>query len=302
MEPRKIFKSGKGSYILTLPKDWVQKNGLKDGDHIYLEISDDRITIFPREAGKKEKFLDLESLSFDRVLRRIIAHYLANYDVLRVKVNTEEQRRAIAFASDMLIGMEIMEDTGDEMELMAHLDPSKINLEEMIERISRVCLSMLEDFIKLSSQKFDKKIASSIAFRESEVDRLYLLILRLSGDARFFRSFVRHVERIADHIENMTEAILKLEKSYRELSAISEVYEIAKSSMIAFMKYDIEIAEEVLDKIANLKKDFLKLQEELLKYPKEEMIYLKTILDSTNRILAYSADIAEATIDRSVMG
>ncbi|MEM0214890.1 MAG: phosphate uptake regulator PhoU [Archaeoglobaceae archaeon] len=300
MEPRKIFKSGKGSYILTLPKDWVLKNGLKDGDYLYLDYSGEKIIILPKETGKKTSFLDLNDLSFDRVLRRIVAHYLANYDVIRVKVNTEEQRRALAFASDLLIGMEVMEDTGDEMELMAHLDPSKINLNEMVERISKVALSMLSDFIKLSSEKFDRKIASSIAFREGEVDRLYLLILRLAGDQRFFRSFVRHVERISDHVENMTEAMLKLGKCYKEFSALKEVYEVLKQSLMAFMKIEIEMAEEVLDKIADLKKEFAKLQEELLKYPKEEMIYLKTIFDSTIRILAYSSDIAEATIDRSI--
>lgn len=300
MEPRKIFKSGKGSYILTLPKDWVQKNGLKDGDYLYLEISGEKIVLFTKETGKKTAILDLNDLSFERVLRRIVAHYLANYDVIRVKVNTEDQRRAVAFASDLLIGMEVMEDTGDEMELMAHLDPSKINLNEMIERISKVALSMLADFIKLSSEKFDKKIASSIAFREGEVDRLYLLILRLAGDQRFFSSFVRHIERISDHVENMSEAILKLGKCYKELSALNEVYELFKQSLMAFMKVEIEMAEEVLDKIANLKKEFTKLQEGLLKYPKEEMIYLKTIFDSTLRILAYSSDIAESTIDRSI--
>ncbi|MEM0332054.1 MAG: AbrB/MazE/SpoVT family DNA-binding domain-containing protein, partial [Archaeoglobaceae archaeon] len=124
MEPRKIFKSGKGSYILTLPKEWVQKNGLKDGDYLYLDISNDKIIILPQETGKKVAFLDLREFSFDRVLRRIVAHYLADYDTIRVKVSTEEQRRALLYASDILVGMEIMEDTGEEVELMVHLDPS----------------------------------------------------------------------------------------------------------------------------------------------------------------------------------
>lgn len=31
METRKIFRAGRGSYILTLPKEWIRKNGLKEG-------------------------------------------------------------------------------------------------------------------------------------------------------------------------------------------------------------------------------------------------------------------------------
>ncbi|MDI9646102.1 MAG: PhoU domain-containing protein [Archaeoglobales archaeon] len=300
MEPRKIFKSGKGSYILTLPKEWVQKNGLKDGDYLYLDISNDKIIILPQETGKKVAFLDLREFSFDRVLRRIVAHYLADYDTIRVKVSTEEQRRALVYASDILVGMEIMEDTGEEVELMVHLDPSKINMGEMLERISKVCLSMLADFIKLSSEKFDKKMATSIVFREKEVDRLYLLILRLAGDSRFLRTYAKSIERIADHLELMTEAILKLGRSYEEFSLLEKVYEVLRDSTMAFLKRDIEMAEDVLEKVKSLKENVSVLQENLKKYEKLEIIHMKTILDGTVRILAYSSDIAEITIDQSV--
>jgi len=300
MEPRKIFKSGKGSFILTLPKDWVLKNGLKDGDFLYLDIQSDRIVVFPRETGKKVAKVDLGDLSFEKVIRRIVAYYLANYDILKLKVNTDEQRRAIAYASEMLIGMEIMEDTGDEIELMAHLDHSKINLEEMAERIGKVCLSMLSDFLKLS-ENFDKRIGSSVAFREGEVDRLCFLILRIAGESRFHRSFARNIERIADHVEAMTEALLKLGKAYSELSIGNAVYGVLKRATIAFLKSDCALAEEVLDEISTLKKEILKLQEKLTEYSKEEIIGLKTIFDSMTRILAYSSNIADSVVDESVV-
>jgi len=300
METRKIFRSGRGSYILTLPKEWIRKNGLREGDVLHLEVSDDCIMILPKYNRNKKAFVDLEGLSFEGVVRRIVAYYLANYDTVRLKVQSDEQRRAIAFVSEMLIGMEIMEDTGSEVELIVYLDPYKINLDETIGRISKVCISMFSDLVKISTEKFDRNIASSIIVRESEVDRLCFLILRLAGNLKFHRSFARSIERIADHIEAMTEATMILGKSYCELSIGNEILNVLKQSSMAFLKLDIEMAENVLEKVAGLKGRISNLQERLLNYSKSEIIALKTIIDGMERILAYSSDIAELVIDRSV--
>jgi len=37
---RKIVKVGKTSYAITLPKDWVELNSLKEGDEVWLEVND----------------------------------------------------------------------------------------------------------------------------------------------------------------------------------------------------------------------------------------------------------------------
>ncbi|TDA29830.1 MAG: hypothetical protein DSO00_03140 [Archaeoglobi archaeon] len=299
MESRKIFKSGKGSYILTLPKSWIQKNGLKEGDLVHIEELSGKLVILARKATKSA-YVDLQDLSFDKTVRRIVAYYLANYDILKLKVNTDEQRRAVAFAADMLVGVEIMEDTREEMELMMHLIRPEIEVEKILEKLSNICLSMLSDFMKMSLENSDRKIASSITFRENEVDRFYLFVIRIAGNSKFFRSFARIVERIADHIEIMTEALLKLNKNYEELSILRDVYEIFKNSVTSFIRLDTEMAEETLEKAIEMNKNILNLQMNLLRYSKEEIIHLKTIFDGMNRILAYSSDIAESVIDREI--
>jgi hypothetical protein len=108
------------------------------------------------------------------------------------------------------------------------------------------------------------------------------------------------VERIADHIEIMTEALLKLNKNYEELSILRDVYEIFKNSVTSFIRLDTEMAEETLEKAIEMNKNVLNLQMNLLRYSKEEIIHLKTIFDGMNRILAYSSDIAESVIDREI--
>ncbi|MDW7990262.1 MAG: phosphate uptake regulator PhoU [Archaeoglobaceae archaeon] len=294
MEARKIFKSGKGSYILTLPKNWISNLGLKNGDYVYLEVEKEKIIINAKEKKSKKATISCDTLGFDSILRRIIAYYLAGYDVLRLKINKEEQRRAIAFASDLLIGAEIIEDLGNELELLVQLNPEKLNLDEILEKLFRICHGMLSDFVRCLFN-FKKELISSIIFREDEVDRLVFLILRLTDNV-FLRAFSKTLERIADHIEIMAESLLVLGKKY-EFDIAEEVPEIFKSSCMSFLKKDINLADEILEKIEIMQKHLLSFQNKLLNFNKEEILHIKTIFDSFHRILAYSSDIAENTIN-----
>lgn len=294
MESRKIFRSGKGSYIITLPKDWVLSLGLKEGDQVYLKTEKNKIIITSTEKKSKKSEIYCESLSFNAIVRRIISYYLAGYDVLRLKICREDQRKAIVLATDLLVGAEIIEDLGDEIEVIIQLNPEKLNLEEVIEKIFKICYSMLSDFIECLFS-FKKETISSIIFREDEVDRLTLLILRLTGNV-YQRAFTRALERVADHVEMMAESLLNLNKSY-DFDFAKEVLKVFKSACISFLKKDINLADETLNDVEKIYEMLPSYQRWLLSFNKDEMLHVKTIFDSLYRVLAYSSDIAENTIN-----
>uniref|UniRef100_A0A7C3YEI6 Phosphate uptake regulator PhoU n=1 Tax=Geoglobus ahangari TaxID=113653 RepID=A0A7C3YEI6_9EURY len=314
---RKIFKSGKGSYILTLPKIWIIENGLKEGDSVYLNIKRNKLLISPSNIQKmpsKMSSIDDEDLDFNQVLRRIIAYYLAGYNSLKVRTYNDEQRRAVAFASDMLIGVEIMEDLGEVVTLEIYLDSRRINLNEIVERMSRVCKSMLSDFRKMI-KSFKREIGSSIIVRENEIDKLYFLTLRLINNAVWeclseneilevfnYRIFARALERTADHIDAMVESLINLGKAYPEFCDIIEkCEELFGISTNSFFKKDISAAEDVLNNAEIYINHIIALYTKILSYEKEEILNLKTILDGLQRIIGYSSDIAEVTINASVL-
>lgn len=298
MEARRIFKSGRGSYILTLPKGWIQNLGLREGEYVYLKIEGDKIIISLREKGSKKAEFFCENLSFDAVVRRMVAHYLAGVDVIRIKITNEEQRRAIAFASDLLIGAEVLEDLGNEIEVFIQIDPEKLNLEDISEKLFRVCHGMLSDLVDCLFN-FRRELISSIISREDEVDRLHFLILRLAKEKVFLRTFARTLERVADHIELIAESILNLGKGL-ELKFAEEVPDVLKSACMSFLKKDPKFAEEVLERMESLRKHLISQQIKLMDFKKEEIILVKTILDGFQRILAYSSDIAETAINLAV--
>ena len=52
MEFRKLIRFGKNSYVISIPKPWVEKNKLKKGDTIYINENLDGLQINVREKKK----------------------------------------------------------------------------------------------------------------------------------------------------------------------------------------------------------------------------------------------------------
>ncbi len=314
LEPRKIFMSGGSSYIVTLPKNWVEKNGLKAGDSILMNIGRESITLL---AEKKEKRLKEAKIRVDgtaeSLLRRIISYYLAGYESIFVEINGE-QRKACMMATEMLVGAEILEDYGNKIRIEIFLDESRFKTKDLLEKMANICTSMLDDFSRVVAD-FNADLCSSILSRENEVDKLYLLILRqLKTAVRYpdvasnleltnreilgLRIVIKTLERVADHITLMTESIRELGKSVPQIhNNASDTLALFKAAINSYQKGAADIADEIFVMSEGIKE---KIREVRIDGEVYEALKLKTILDGLIRIAGYSEDIAEITINLSV--
>ncbi len=316
VEARKIYFSGGSSYIITLPKKWVEENGLGVGDNVVMYVGKSSISITPQlpKNVRKEIEIDAKGLGKACLLRRIISCYLAGYDSIRVKVYNEAHRTAADNAADTLIGVEIMEDLGKVISLEVFLD-DRFKTENVLERMSNMCLAMLSDFCS-SLQNFNEYMCNSIILRENEIDRLHFLVLRQVGmavqriaideKARIlfgYWTFARRFERIADHAANMARNLLKLGKSMPELCEVVEpCVEMLRMSTLAFFKRDGEMADAVLTEFEDMKDIHEKYYVRIVNHEVEEALKIKSIVDSIARIAAYSADMAEIALDIAMDG
>ena len=295
-------------------------NGIEPGSEVLLNVGKNFITIYPKNPGLKVKRVEIDAkdVKHEALLRRIISHYLAGVDSLKIRVYNEEQRGAISRASEILMGVEIVEDTGKEVILEIFLDNSRLRPEGIIRRMGNTCVGMVSDFCS-ALRRYDRYICNSIIFREREVDRLYFLLLRQLKQANLhadvatqldipieaiqeYRTVVRAMERVSDHAANMALNLIELGKPIKYLCDFVDIdLEMLRTAMVAFLENELELAEVVLEEFDDIQDIERKYYSRILKEDVEEALYLKSIVDSLSRIAGYSADIAEVVVNMVVV-
>ena len=311
LQPRKVFVSG-SSYIITLPKKWLEENRVKAGDIVYVEVGRDSIRILPSITKAVEKEGEISGVRrADTLVRKIISHYLAGYTSIRVEVSPEI-RRAAYKAVEMLIGAEIIEDYVNELKIVIFHSERRFKPEELLEKMFSVTQSMHEDLSKCMKE-FDGTLCESILEREKEVDRLYFLILRQLKMALSYqdvasminlkpreilgyRIVVKNVERVADHLTTMAEEMRKHGKGCDFYELSEEVRRSFKIAMNSFFRRDEGLAEELFEITKELKDELKGFEAKNA----EEALLKKTISDGLSRIVGYSEDVAEIVLNLSV--
>ncbi|MEK6851032.1 MAG: AbrB/MazE/SpoVT family DNA-binding domain-containing protein, partial [Candidatus Thermoplasmatota archaeon] len=91
MESRKVQKVGTSTLTISLPKPWVQKFGLKQGDQVFLEEEGSFLKVTPaalatRRQGSQEYVIDADLCDEPGILNRVIVgNYVLGRERLVVK-------------------------------------------------------------------------------------------------------------------------------------------------------------------------------------------------------------------------
>jgi len=126
---RRIQRTGRGSYIISLPKDWVQNNALEKGSEVaFKQQPNSSMLLVPRNILEKNdekphlKEFTIHITSHDdpqSIARKIISLYTVSADVIRISINdgesTTEQKTVIKKTARMLLGSEIISETSREI-------------------------------------------------------------------------------------------------------------------------------------------------------------------------------------------
>ena len=329
METRKVYVSGGSTYVISLPKKWVKKTNLKAGDSLIVSEHGSSLkietSVIENESRTKEIKIS-QITSSDALERLLIAFYLVGYDTIKIKLDRKDHlsyREIIRKIMDYLIGVEIVEDTNEEMTLEIMLDYKRMSTKQILQRMFSIDRSMLLDLGK-ALKNMDIGLAKDIIAREKEIDRLYFLVVRqLKSAVEFqqiaeklgiesqrdclgYRIVVKVLERIADHIENMAKSYIQLSEIQKEVN-LNDFIEITYSIVTIFEKSvqalftrNNELAETVFQELKKIEKSQSDISKGLFKIEDiQAAILVKAMLDSIGRIASYSGDIAEVAINMS---
>jgi len=321
--------TGGSTYIVSLPKTWIDELQLKKNSDVTLvKNHNNSITLFQEEQSKKTNAIALigKSDSKESIRRKIIAMYLSGYKTIEIKTKGMEipstHRSAIRnLVRTTLMGTEIIDASSEKMVLQVLTQLAQLSFSVALKRMHITATNMHQDAIE-ALKELNSESAEEVIKMDDEVDRFSLYLLRnlnLSlenvqvlldsglkkpSDCLGYRTVVKCVERIADHAGLIAKKVKYLDSPI-DKKTLKEIEQISKESLIVFensitalSKSDYEMAEKVASSVTTVIEKEKKLMDSLK--PDKNTAIIKLILEDIRRTAEYSRDISEIVIDETV--
>ena len=189
---RRVQSTGRGSYIISLPKEWVKDIGLKRGSEIAFEVQpDSSLVLVPRklketvdeESKQKEYCVNVDPKEEPHsTLRMIKALYAIGADIIHIRFKSVEDAEKYKtetknFVRDTFLGSEIIDETDDEITVQILIKHSEFPIEKAVRRMAIVALSANKDAIAALKNR-SSTLFDSVINAHNDVDRLGLYVVR----------------------------------------------------------------------------------------------------------------------------
>jgi len=349
---RRVQCTGRGSYIISLPKEWVQDLGLKRGSEIAFNIQPDlTLALVPRKIMEKEGRDDASKpkeycINVDpkeppqSTLRMIRALYAIGADIIRIRFKNVQdvakyKNEIKNLSRDSFLGSEIIDETPNEITLQILIKYSEFPIEKAVRRMAIVALAANRDAVAALKDR-STSLFESVINAHNDVNRLGLYIVRqlkhgiernLYRELGFatpkefllYRIAVNDIENIGENALNIINNLGSLQKLIDDemlfikepldeevyaqlLNFTNEAHELYNDAIKAMFKRDYKDAERLISKretLTQLENELIMLMSSKKLDPNIASV-LRLIFDSSRRIMDYSRNMAELTLNRTV--
>jgi len=329
---RRIQLSGGSTYLLSLPKKWIDELKIKVGDNVAIvKNSNESLSIYPREKSDDRKNTAVvqssQKDSGDAIKRKIIAMYLAGYTTIRVKtkgmkIPADHSKNIRSLVRSSMIGTEIIESSSDAITIQVLTRLPELSFETSLNRMFLMSKNMVKESIEALKEK-DLDHANEVVNMDDEVDRFSLYIrrnlvlavgnhrilkemgLRAPSDCLGYRTVTNRIERVADHASLIAKRVKFVEgkidsKIFEKLEKLSEKsLKVFEESITAVQQHDFEKAELVAERVSNVIDEEKKIMNGI-KDSFKNSTTIRFVLEDLRRVAEYSTDIAEVAIDENI--
>lgn len=334
-ETRKLQYTGGSSYIVSLPKKWIQDLGLKQGDHVViLRQGNSMLQIAPasKRVAKEQREATIEVSKENNpyfIARKLIALYFLGFNVITIVPKEDrllvEQREVIkSIVRRVLMGTEIIADSATGITLQVLINLLDLSVDAAFKRMLLIAKSMYRDTL-LALQENNVELAGEVVKSDDEVDRFSFYIVRQlkiaiknehllkeigleePRNCLGYRLIAKSVERVADHAVVISKDIIEnphpLKKDIVEKIASMSYFalEVLDDACLSMFKRDYEAADKAIEKarkIDEMEKAILRT----VSKPRDvnELYRIKLITENIRRVAEYASDIAEIVLNMTV--
>ena len=324
MDTRKVQRTGKSTFIVSLPKAWATKSGISAGSIIYINQGDNGALTLSTDRSERDlrAKLDIGDKMGEHLVRDIIGCYVGGYRTIEVtsKHMSSAQKKDLHQIVNKLVGPEILEETINKVVIQDLLSSEELQSERALKRIRTVVKSMIqESFSSLLNN--NEELAMDVIQRDNDVDRLNLLISRQfteilrSGSVKQetlnpitafnYMLAASNLERIADHAHRIAKIAQQCDCSLaedlkEELSRMEALLcSLIDDSISYLLQTNSDKANELIDRIREIQKRAEGITESTGTLDKSEMLVRLVLASSLERMFDYIMNIGELTINLS---
>ncbi len=271
VEYRKLIKFGESSHVISIPKNWMEKNNLKKGDVVYFsENGNNELIIAPqmKEEEKEDRkiIINADNKDMRKIAREIISAYLNDFGTVVIE-GKEVGKLApkIRERVQNLMAFEIIEQSNHSVVTKDFLNMKDISIDNLMRRMDIIAKAMFSD-VKTAKDKDDLIV---IEGKEQDMNKLSFVILRAVRNGLKNPSYMKtldtsaldifqrwsianQIETIADHIKRVAEMLVnfKIEKKEKEriLKIIDDIEVQYTKTVTAYYTNDTELAFEATNK------------------------------------------------------
>lgn len=265
-----IFRFGKTSFAIILPKKWVDKSNLKIDKPLFVsENEKGDLIISPQERSEKDYEIKINSKFNPMMIGRWVSKlYLYGFRKVKILSNdhfTEEQTKEIENEiKNECSGFEITQQTKNEILIEDFTDLREISVDKIISRLKYLIKQEFEE-----AKKNDVKILRKIEFLVDRFERIgkrYLNIVEPKDTLKYF-TLLSDLEEISDDIlliannfkvdNRIFEELLKafeicFDGAEGSLESIQKIFEIRKRIYSLMKKSKDELLVHLIGKIADI--------------------------------------------------
>ena len=335
-ETRKIQYTGGSSYIVSLPKRWIQDLRLKQGDHVVIARQGHsilQITPASKKISKDQREARLEVTKDNTpyfLARKLISLYFLGFNIIHIsqkdagRLSSEQRQVMKDVVRRVLMGTEIIADSATSITLQVLINLLDLSVDAAFKRMLLIAKSMHRDAI-LSLRENNIELAKEILKSDDEVDRFSFYIVRQlniaiknehllkeigledSRNCLGYRIIAKSTERIADHAAIIAKDIIEMETPLNKdiIEKIAEMsnfeLEVLDEACLSILKRDYDSADFAIEKsrrIDTLEKGIIQVASKLTDI---SIIYrIKIITENIRRVAEYASDIAEIVLNMTV--
>jgi len=335
-DTRKIQFTGKSSYIISLPKQWILDHGLKQGDQILVTRQGmSTLQLVPSKHYSKPSHSELATFEIGHddnaptITRKLVSLYFLGFRTINIKPKTgrlqPSQRIAIKdTVKKVLMGTEIIADSTDGITIQVLVNLLELTIDGAFKRMLHLAKSMHSDAL-LAQKEANFDLAKEVVNTDDEVDRFGFYIIRqlkiaiqnehMLKDMGFenprsclgYRLIVKNIERTGDHAVAIANDLLEFKKPIKKdvFIKINEMSGFALSVMdeacLSLFKKDFNQAEATIQKTSDITKFEKRVLDAIKSSKNDEEIYrVRRIIENIRRISEYASDISEIVLNMTI--